>query len=132
MKKSTLYYLWGGAYILCGLLSLIGKPSGALQVVMTIFSIGFFVPPAVLLAKAFREDDLKSLKLLRLMSILSLVLTLLLFLLNILSLGWSEAVGNFLYYTLVFLSVPMVCSGHYALSLFLWACVLFSTFLKKK
>ena len=132
MKKSTLYYIWGGAYALCGLLSLIGKPSAVLQVVMTLFSLGFFVPPAVLLVKAFQEQDTKTVKLLRLISILSLGLTVLVFLLNILSMGWSEAMGNFLYYTLVFLSVPMVCSGHYALSLFLWACLMFSTFLKFK
>lgn len=132
MKKSTLYYIWGGAYALCALLSLIGKPSAVLQVVMTLFSLGFFVPPAVLLVKAFQEQDTKTVKLLRLISILSLGLTVLVFLLNILSMGWSEAMGNFLYYTLVFLSVPMVCSGHYALSLFLWACLMFSTFLKFK
>lgn len=132
MKKSTLYYIWGGAYALCGLLSLIGKPSAVLQVVMTLFSLGFFVPPAALLVKAFQEQDTKTVKLLRLISILSLGLTVLVFLLNILSMGWSEAMGNFLYYTLVFLSVPMVCSGHYALSLFLWACLMFSTFLKFK
>lgn len=132
MKKSTLYYIWGGAYALCGLLSLIGKPSAVLQVVMTLFSLGFFVPPVALLVKAFQEQDTKTVKLLRLISILSLGLTVLVFLLNILSMGWSEAMGNFLYYTLVFLSVPMVCSGHYALSLFLWACLMFSTFLKFK
>ena len=132
MKKSTLYYIWGGAYALCGLLSLIGKPSAVLQVVMTLFSLGFFVPPAVLLVKAFQEQDTKTVKLLRLISILSLGLTVLVFLLNILSMGWSEAMGNFLDYTLVCLSVPMVCSGHYALSLFLWACLMFSTFLKFK
>jgi len=130
MKKSTLYYIWGGAYALCALLSLIGKPSAVLQVVMTLFSLGFFVPPAVLLVQAFQNEDLKTVKLLRLISLFSLGLTVLLFLLNIFSMGWSEAWGNFLYYALVFLSVPMVCSGHYALSLFLWACLLFSTFLK--
>ena len=130
MKNSTLYCIWGGLYALCFGLSLISAPSGVLQVVMTILSIAFFAPPAYLLVKAYREQDTKTLKTVRLLSILSLGLTFLLFLLNILSMAGSETLGNILYYILVFLSVPMVCCGSYALSLFLWACVLFSTFFK--
>ena len=132
MKNTALYYIWAGLYALCFGLSLIPTPSAPLQVVMTVLSFAFFVPPVWLLVNAFRENDQKTLKLVRLLSILSLSLTFLLFVLNILSLGWSEGVGTFLHYALVFLSVPMVCSGSYALGLFLWACLLFSTFVKIK
>ena len=131
MKNSTLYFIWGALFALCFGLSLIPAPSGALSVVMTVLSIAFFVPPVWLLINARGEGDQKTAKIVRLISILSLGLTLLLFLLNILALGWSEAVGNFLHYVLVFFSVPMVCCGSYALSLFLWACVLFGSLLKK-
>ena len=131
MKKSTLYYIWGGLFTLCFGLSLISAPSGALQVVMTVLSVAFFAPPVCLLVKAYQEQDAKTVKTVRLLSILSLGLTLVLFVMNILSMAGSETLGNILYYVLVFFSVPMVCSGSYALSLFLWACVLFSTFFKK-
>nr|MBQ8245421.1 hypothetical protein [Oscillospiraceae bacterium] len=131
MKNKTLYYIWAGLYALCFGLSLISAPSGALQVVMTVLSIAFFLPPVCLLVNAYQEQDAKTVKTIRLLSILSLGLTVLLFLLNILSMAGSEILGNILYYVLVFFSVPMVCCGSYALSLFLWACVLFSTFFKK-
>ena len=36
----------------------------------------------------------------------------------------SEALGNVLHYILVVVSSPMIASGHWALSLFLWACLL--------
>ena len=130
MKKSTLYYIWLGAFVLCFLLSLIEKPSGPLQVVMTIFSLGFFVPPVCLFVKAKQENDTKSIKTLRKIAIFALALTLLLFVLNIMSLAWSEAFGTFLYYVLTFVSVPAVCCKSWALSLFLWGCLLSATFLK--
>ena len=130
MKKSTLYYIWLGAFVVCFLFSLIEKPSAPLQVVMTIFSLGFFAPPVCLFVKAKREQDKKSIKMLRIVAILSLALTLLLFILNIMSMAWSEAAGNFLYYVLTFVSVPAVCCKSWALSLFLWGCLLSATFLK--
>ena len=130
MKKSTLYYIWLGAFWLCFLLSLIPKPSAPLQVVMTVFSLGFFVPPACLFIKAKREQDAKSIKTLRQISIISLALTVFLLILNIMSLGWSEGFGTFLYYVLTFVSVPAMCCKSWALSLFFWGCLLSATFLK--
>lgn len=132
MKNSALYYIWAGLYALCFGLSLISAPSGALQVVMTILSLAFFLPPAWLLVNAHKHSDEKTLKTVRILSILSLGLTLLCFVLNIFALGWPETAGNIIYYVLIFLSVPMVSCGSYALSLFLWACLLFATCLKKK
>ena len=35
--------------------------------------------------------------------------------------------GNFLYQVLIIVSSPMVCSRHWALSLFLWACLLITS-----
>ena len=53
---------------------------------------------------------------------------------NVLSVLRSQLLGNILYYMLVILSSPMVCSGYWALSLFLWACLLVYSLqqLKKK
>ena len=36
----------------------------------------------------------------------------------------SETLGNFLHYALTIVSAPMIASGHWAMSLFLWACLL--------
>ena len=132
MKKSTLYYIWLGAFMLCFLLSLIPKPSAPLQAVMTIFSLGFFVPPAYLLGMASQTRDEKGLKTLRRIAIAALALTLGFLVLNIMSAFWAEGFANFLYYVLVLVSVPAVCCKSWALSLFLWSCLLFATVVKPK
>ena len=43
---------------------------------------------------------------------------------NFLTVLRSEFWGQVLHYTLTIVSAPMICSGHWALSLFLWACLL--------
>ena len=127
MKKTIFFSLWVGLYILCALLGLIPSPGGALRVVMTVLSVLFFLPPTLLFLESKKTGDKKTLKLLRLLSILSLGGTLLLFVFNILAVAWPEALGNALYVLLNFVSAPMVCSGYYVISLFLWACLLFMT-----
>ncbi len=128
VQKTVCYVLWGFFYLLCGFLGLITPQSGAQAGAMTALSLAFFLPPAVLLILAYRENNKNLLRQLRLISILSLALTLLVFVLNIAAVGASETTGKVLYYVLTFVSVPMVCSQHYVVSLFLWACLLFSTF----
>ena len=132
MKKPTLYYIWIGLAALCALLGLIPTPSAPLAVVMTLLSIAFFVPPAWLLADAYKTGCEKTVTLLRRISLISLGATLLLFIINILSVTGSEALGDVMYVLLALVSVPMVCSGHYVLSLFLWACLLICALPKKK
>lgn len=127
MKKTVLYSLWGFLYLLCALAANVPEPTGAKKVVLVALSLLFFLPPAILLVSALREKDRKTLKLLRIISSLSLGLTLAALVANIAVVGASEAVGNALYQVLIFLSVPMVCSQHYVLSLFLWGCLLFAT-----
>lgn len=130
MVKVLLYGLWLFFYFLCGILGII-EPSTDLQAgAMTVLSLVFFLPPAILLIRAIRMGDRKTVKTLRLISILSLSLTVVGFIMNIAAVNASEQTGLVLYRVLNFLSVPMVCSRHYVLSLFLWACLLFSTFPK--
>ena len=130
MVKVLLYGLWLFFYFLCGILGIM-EPSTDLQAgAMTVLSLVFFLPPAILLIRAIRKGDRKTVKTLRLISILSLSLTLVGFIINIAAVNASEQTGLVLYRVLNFLSVPMVCSRHYVLSLFLWACLLFSTFPK--
>ena len=54
----------------------------------------------------------------------SWLLTLLALVLNVLSAMGTVTMGNVLFAVLIVVSSPMVCSGYWALSLFLWACLL--------
>ena len=129
MKKNTLLYIWAGMYVLCGLLSLISAPSAPLRVVMVVLSLAFFAPPVLLRI----QNEEKTNRLVRLISAISLAATFLMLLINILaSLAATEIVGNALHYLLLAVSVPGVCCGSYGLSLFLWACLLFSTLKGRK
>lgn len=134
MKKSMLYMLWAGLFIICAGLGFIPNPTGAGRVLMTLLSVAFFAPPAVLLYRANREKDIRTLELIRNFSALSLLLTMILLIVNLLSAFRSEWLGNVVHGVLVMVSSPMVCSGYWALSLFLWACLLVVSveLLKKK
>ena len=125
MKSNKLYYIiWAALYVLCAGLSFIPEPAGALKGFMTALSLGFFVPPAVILYRAVRAQRYQTVALIRYLSLGSLVLTFVLLLLNFLSFGASAAAGSMVYWLLILASVPMVCSGAWILSLFLWACLL--------
>ena len=124
MKKSTLYILWAGLFIICAGLGFIPDPSVSGRILMTMLSVAFFVPPAVLLYRAKAEKDVFTLQLIRNLSALSLVLTAVLLVVNVASAFRSVLWGNIVHRVLAIVSSPMVCSGYWALSLFLWACLL--------
>lgn len=134
MTKTAWYTLWGGLFILCAGLGFIPEPAGLLRFLMTAISIGFFIPPGFLLYGAYRNQDNQTLRLIRNLSAGSLLLTLAVLICNFLSLMAPEALGNFLYVLLVFVSVPMICSQYWVISLFLWACLLMVSlkYLKRK
>ena len=124
MKKKVLYALWGGMFILCAALGFIPQPEGAVKGLLLAVSLVFFLPPAVLLYQAGKGRDRDTLVLVRNFSCLSLGLSLVGLVLNILFAPASPAVGTVLNSILVIVSSPMICSGNWALSLFLWACLL--------
>ena len=124
MKYRFLYALWGALFILCAGLGFIPEPAGALKVLLTGVSLLFFLPPAVLVWQSRREKNRAVLALVRNLSIASLSLSALLIIANFLTAFRSELLGNILHGVLVVVSSPMICSGHWALSLFLWACLL--------
>ena len=134
MKNSTLFALWGCLFIICAGLGFIPEPVGAGRVLLTLVSIGFFLPPAVLLYRAYKASDRNTALLVRNLSALSLLVTLIFLIANFLSALSSEFLGNVLHAVLVIVSSPMVCCGYWALSLFLWACLLMVSLqlLKKK
>lgn len=125
MKKKVLSGMWIFMYVMCSILGLIEPENGFQKWAMTITSVLFFLPPAALLVDAFKDQDTTTMFRVRLLSIISLCGTLLGLIVNIAVVGASENVGTAMYIVLNFLSVPMLCSRHYVLSMFLWACLLF-------
>ena len=120
MKRKTIYALWAVLFILCAAFGFIPEPEGLTAAALTLVSVAFFVPPALLLYHAEKQD----VQLIRNLSSLSLTLTLTLLIGNFLVAFSSETLGTVLHYVLTIVSSPMICSGHWALSLFLWACLL--------
>ena len=127
MKYRFLYALWGALFILCAGLGFIPEPAGALKVLLTGVSLLFFLPPAVLVWQSRREKNRAVLALVRNLSIASLSLSALLIIANFLTAFRSELLGNILHGVLVVVSSPMTCSGHWAMSLFFWACLLIAS-----
>ena len=128
MNKKLLWILWAGLFSLCAGLGFIPQPEGTLRSVLTIISLLFFLPPALLLYHAVRKQDKASIQLIRNLAGLSLGLTVVLLILNFLTVFTSEILGQILHYVLTIVSCPMICSGHWAMSLFLWSCLLIASF----
>ena len=122
MKKSYLFALWGGLFTLCAVLGFIPAPGRALQILMTLLSVAFFIPGALLLHLAKLHKDRNLALLVRNLAAASLGLTALLIIANIFTALSGQVLGNIMHNILVIVSSPMVCSGYWALSLFLWAC----------
>lgn len=124
MRNKTLYILWAALFILCAGLGFIPAPTGFGKWVLVVLAAVFFIPGFVLVKRAGEKKDRRTLALVRNLSILSLALTLLTLVLNIVSVLWSETVGNIFYSILIIVSSPMICGQYWFLSLFLWACLM--------
>ena len=127
MKSQFLYALWGALFILCAGLGFIPEPSGAVALLLTAVSVLFFLPPAVLVWRGRKTLDRVLLALIRNLSIASLSLSVLLLIANFLTAFHSQLLGDILHGVLVVVSSPMICSGHWAMSLFFWACLLIAS-----
>lgn len=132
MKRKILYGVWAFFYILCAALGHIKNPQGAQAAAMTALALVSFVPGFWLLIDALLEKCRAGLLRVRLISGLSLGLTLVALIANIASTAGSETLGNVLYVILIWVSSPMICSGYWALSLFLWAFLFCGTFLLRE
>ncbi len=126
MNQKILYALWGGIYILCAGLGFIPEPAGAARWCLTGLSLLFFLPPILLL----RRGDRDTVKLVGLLSGASLGLTAALLVLSVLTALRYPVVSTILSYVLIIVSSPMTASGYWALSLFLWACLLMGSLSK--
>ena len=124
--------VWGIFYIICAGLGFIPEPEGAVRIFLTVISVLFFVPPAILLYDAFSGRDRKTVLRIRRLSALSLGVTLALLIANFLAALTSEWLGTVLHVLLAICSAPMFCSNYWILSLFLWAVLLVSSMQKWK
>lgn len=124
MKLKTLFALWGGLFVLCAALGFVNTASTALQVLMTVLSIAFFLPGALLLRLSKETGNREIALLVRNLSAASLILTAVLLIANFLSALAPKLLGDILHSMLIVVSSPMICSGYWALSMFLWACLM--------
>ena len=124
MKKSYLFVLWGGLFVLCAALGFIPNPGTALKILLTLLSVAFFIPGALLLRHAALNKDQNTAMLVRNLAAASLLLTLVLIIGNFFSVLGSARLGSILYTLLIIVSSPMICSQYWVLSLFLWACLM--------
>ena len=125
MSNKVLYIIWGGLYIICAGLGFIPAPEGITANAMTLLSIGFFIPGAILLYRGQRIQ-------IRIISIVSLAATVIALMLNIWSVYLDKIDGEILYVLLGLVSAPMFSSRIWVLSLFLWACLLTASIFRKK
>lgn len=123
MKKSILFSIWACMFIVCAVLGFIPEATGMARIAFTLLGIVFFLPPALLL----RQADPATSRLIRNLSALSLGITVLTLVLSILSATGSRWLGDFFHAVLTVVSSPMMCCGYWALSLFLWACLLLAS-----
>ncbi len=130
-RKGKLAFAWAALYVICTVFGFIQTQNSFLQAIFALFSIGFFLPGGILLYEAVSEKDKTTVQCIRYISIASLVLTVLTLIGNVLTLPASDAVGNRMYGLLVIVSTPMISSQMWFISLFLWACLLMGSFIKK-
>ena len=133
MKRWILFGSWACLYAICAALGFINEPATLQSAAMLILSLVFFVPGFWLAIDGLRQQNKTLLRIVRGISIGSLVMTTgLLVAVNLTAPTATETVSNLLQALLILFSVPMLPSGIWALSLFLWACLLFTTSYRKK
>ena len=103
MKKNKLFWLlWAGMYVICTVCSFFPIAAGFLSGLFVVLSLGFFVPPGILIYRAVWANERTPLKIIRNLSLLSLGLTLVLILLNFATVTASEEWGLVMYWLLIF------------------------------
>ena len=127
-KETVTYIIWAVLYVLCVCMSLLERATGWIRVLQWVMFVAFYIPGAVLVARALKEKNMRTLKILRIVSAASLALTAILLVANFLSVGASAQTGRILNSFLLLVSAPMGISPSWAMSIFLWACLLMATF----
>lgn len=132
MKEKLLYAAWACLYGFCVALSFVSNPEGFGKFLLTVTSVIFFLPGALLLYEGWKTGNTRLQKQVRIISVLSLSLTLIMIICNFLSVNASAETGYVLYVLLAMASAPMLSAQNWLLSMFLWACLLFASFKKPR
>ena len=130
MKERVLYISWAVLYAICAALGFYGEATGFGKVLFVLTALIFFLPGIGLLILGYRDRNRKILHRVRIISVVSLVLTLC-FLVANMAVAAAETTNKLLHVLLALVSAPMLCGQYWAMSLFLWACLLFATFIKQ-
>ena len=130
LKELVLYAVWFCLYILCVGLGTVETVEGIGKVLFLLTSLIFFLPGVLLLVLAKQENNRKIALRVRIVSICSLALTVIVFCANVIAVAASSQMGSFLNDLLNLVSAPMFCSQYWILSMFCWACLLWTSFLK--
>ena len=130
MKDKQLYLYWLYLFIFCAALGFIQSRGPLVMALLTIAGLAFFVPPAMLLYRDVRSGDRRHLRPIAIISLCSLLLSAALLLLYwaLLARSGSDVAANIAYAALAIFSSPMLVMPAPALSMFLWACLLFTAF----
>ncbi len=118
--------VWAGMFLLCAVLGFLPSEETALTVLFTFLAVLFFLPPCILLKKAWAEKNVKELSFIKTLSLISLVTTFVLMIANLLSVLAPTWVGDVLNGLLVILGAPMMCCRVPMVTLLLWAVLLFT------
>ena len=124
MNKKFCFILWGALFAICAAFGFIGQPDTALKILGNLFSIAFFSLGGFILWQARKAQDRATICLVRNLSLASMTLTAAMLVANFLSVFASQTLGDLLHYMLIMVSSPMLCAPSWAMSLFLWACLM--------
>ncbi len=124
MSNKTWYWIWGGMDILCAALGFIPGPQGALYWLLFGVSVGFFLPPAAILYGAVKKEDRKTVKTIQTLCLIWFAVMLVMLIVNLASISASAAAGTAVYYLLIVLSSPMICSQIWVVPMFGFGCLL--------
>ena len=128
MKEKILYCVWAAMYIVCVGLGTAEERGPFFVVLLGVLALLFFVPGFMLIHRGISTDNKKILRRVRVISILSLLLTLVMMIVHILCFQANEEAGKTLNDLLNLVSAPMYCCFWRGTRLFLWCCLLVSSF----
>lgn len=144
LNKYILFAVWIGMYILCAVLGFLPPQEGGNKWLLVIIALLFFLPPALLLWKLWKDRDEKLLKLMQRIALIAVIATVTALVVNLLSVALiivmpeEQALifGDVLYDILILVSTPMVCGQYWGIGLvgwvaLLWSCVFARQALKK-
>ena len=126
MKKKPILIAWLSLFVLCAGLGFIPEVRGFGKFLCVVASVAFFMPGGMLLKRSYDRSDWAAIRLVRNLAIGSLVSTVVVFVLNVCSAFLPEVWGNISYGLLIVVSSPMICARYWALSLFGWACLMYT------